>query len=140
MTKLRYSLDDLIMQLREQGIKSIEEVDYAVLENDGKLSVFQNCSKFYLNVVLRIRENFYFADIYTPAVYDNVFRKKIFIVGTVYKVCLSFSKNRILVHKKNEIFVSMFVVVQNQSRHYKSFTASGCHIKHKMIWRNFFAF
>ena len=41
MTKIRYSLDDLITQLREQGIKSIEEVDYAILENDGKLSVFQ---------------------------------------------------------------------------------------------------
>ena len=42
MAKLRYGLDDLITQLREQGIKSIEEVSYAVLENDGKLSVFQN--------------------------------------------------------------------------------------------------
>lgn len=40
MTKLRYSLDDLTSQLREKGIKSIEEVNYAVLENNGKLSVF----------------------------------------------------------------------------------------------------
>lgn len=52
MSKLRYSLDDLIMQLREQGIKSIEEVDYAVLENDGKLSVFQNCSEYPMPVVI----------------------------------------------------------------------------------------
>ncbi len=42
MKKLRYSLDDLISQLREQGVKSIEEVKYAVLENNGKLSVFKD--------------------------------------------------------------------------------------------------
>ena len=52
MSKLRYSLDDLIMQLREQSIKSIEEVDYAVLENDGKLSVFQNCSEYPMPIIL----------------------------------------------------------------------------------------
>lgn len=52
MSKLRYSLDDLIMQLREQSIKSIEEVDYAVLENDGKLSVFQNCSEYPMPIII----------------------------------------------------------------------------------------
>lgn len=52
MSKLRYSLDDLIMQLREQSIKSIEEVDYAILENDGKLSVFQNCSEYPMPVII----------------------------------------------------------------------------------------
>ena len=44
MSKLRYSLDDLITQLREKGIDSIENVSYAVLENDGKLSVFLDSS------------------------------------------------------------------------------------------------
>lgn len=52
MSKLRYSLDDLIMQLREQSVKSIEEVDYAVLENDGKLSIFQNCSEYPMPVII----------------------------------------------------------------------------------------
>ena len=42
MKSLRYSLDDLISQLREQGIKSIEEVNYAILENNGKLSIFKD--------------------------------------------------------------------------------------------------
>ena len=42
MTKLRYSLDDLLSQLREKGIKSIEEINYAVLENSGNLSVFKS--------------------------------------------------------------------------------------------------
>lgn len=42
MRKLRYSLDDLLTQLRLQGIKSIENVKYAVLENNGQLSAFED--------------------------------------------------------------------------------------------------
>ncbi len=41
MVKQRYNLDDLLTQLREQHIRTIEEVDYAVLESSGKLSVFR---------------------------------------------------------------------------------------------------
>ena len=41
MLKQRYNLDDLLTQLRSQSIKSIEEVDYAILETSGKLSVFK---------------------------------------------------------------------------------------------------
>lgn len=41
MLKQRYNLDDLLVQLRNRGIKSIEEVDYAILETSGKLSVFK---------------------------------------------------------------------------------------------------
>lgn len=41
MLKQRYNLDDLLTQLRGQSIKSIEEVDYAVLETSGKLSIFK---------------------------------------------------------------------------------------------------
>lgn len=52
MSKIRYSLDDLITQLREQGVKSIEEVDYAILENDGKLSVFRKCSDVPMPIIL----------------------------------------------------------------------------------------
>lgn len=52
MTKLRYTLDDLITQLREKGIKSLEEVDYAVLENSGNLSVFQDTSEYPMPFIL----------------------------------------------------------------------------------------
>ena len=41
MLKQRYNLDDLLMELRSQGIKSIEAVDYAILEVSGRLSVFE---------------------------------------------------------------------------------------------------
>lgn len=36
----KYNLDDLLIQLREKGYKSIEEIEYAILENNGTLSVF----------------------------------------------------------------------------------------------------
>ena len=45
MIKQRYNLEDLLTQLREKHIRSIEEVDYAVLETSGNLSVFKKDSK-----------------------------------------------------------------------------------------------
>ena len=38
--KQRYNLDDLLVQIREKGYRSIEEVEYAILESNGTLSVF----------------------------------------------------------------------------------------------------
>ena len=40
MVKLRYSIDDLLMQLRQSSIKSINDIEYAFLEHNGKLSIF----------------------------------------------------------------------------------------------------
>ena len=52
MAKLKYTLDDLLSQLREKGVENIEKVDYAVLENDGKLSVFQNVKDYPFPLVM----------------------------------------------------------------------------------------
>jgi uncharacterized membrane protein YcaP (DUF421 family) len=52
MSKLRYNLEDLISQLREQGIRSIEEVKYAILENNGKLSVFQKGAAYPFPIIV----------------------------------------------------------------------------------------
>ena len=40
MIKQKYNLDDLLVQLRDKGYRSIEEIEYAILENSGTLSVF----------------------------------------------------------------------------------------------------
>ena len=40
MMKQKYNLDDLMIQIREKGYRSIEEIEYAILENNGTLSVF----------------------------------------------------------------------------------------------------
>lgn len=52
MAKLRYSLEDLIGQLREKGFKSIEEVKYAILENSGRLSVFDKTKEYPLPLIV----------------------------------------------------------------------------------------
>ena len=45
MIDQRYTLDDLLLQLREKDIRSIDEVEYAILETNGKLSVFKKDDK-----------------------------------------------------------------------------------------------
>lgn len=40
LEKERYSLDDLLRELRQNNINSIEDVRYAILETNGKLSIF----------------------------------------------------------------------------------------------------
>ncbi|MBP3766355.1 MAG: DUF421 domain-containing protein [Bacilli bacterium] len=52
MAKLKYSLDDLLSQLREKGIESIEKVNYAVLENNGTLSIFQNNTDYPFPIIM----------------------------------------------------------------------------------------
>ena len=39
MKKVRISLEDLISQVRQNGIFDLEEVDYAILEENGKMSI-----------------------------------------------------------------------------------------------------
>ena len=51
MKKIRYTLDDLNQQLREQGIFDVFEVEYALLEVSGKLSVLKK--KKYQNVAIK---------------------------------------------------------------------------------------
>ena len=41
MVRQKYNLDDLLVQLREKGFRNIEDIEYAVLENNGTLSVFE---------------------------------------------------------------------------------------------------
>ncbi len=44
MLKQKYNLEDLLVQIREKGYRSIEEIEYAILENNGTLSVFNYAS------------------------------------------------------------------------------------------------
>jgi uncharacterized membrane protein YcaP (DUF421 family) len=40
MAKARYNMDDLMIQLREKNIADVSDVEFAILETTGKLSVF----------------------------------------------------------------------------------------------------
>lgn len=41
LVKQRYTLDDLLLELRKKNIKNIDDVEYAILENNGTLSIFK---------------------------------------------------------------------------------------------------
>ncbi|GKU81408.1 DUF421 domain-containing protein [Niallia sp. NCCP-28] len=41
MKSQRYNFDDLLLQLREKDIRNIADVEFAILETSGKLSVFE---------------------------------------------------------------------------------------------------
>lgn len=41
MRKQRYNFDDLLVQLREKDVKNVADVEFAILEASGKLSVFE---------------------------------------------------------------------------------------------------
>jgi len=45
MRRLRYSVDDMISQMREQGIYNIADVEFAILETNGKLSIILKSAK-----------------------------------------------------------------------------------------------
>ena len=48
MKKIRYNSDDLLMQLREKGVFDLTEVEFAILEPHGQLSVLRKSQ--YLNL------------------------------------------------------------------------------------------
>jgi len=41
MIKQRYNLQDLMVQMRNNNIKSLDEIEYAILETNGSLSIFK---------------------------------------------------------------------------------------------------
>ncbi|HHY99397.1 MAG TPA: DUF421 domain-containing protein [Firmicutes bacterium] len=45
LKKLRYNLNDLLAQLREKDVHNIADVEYAILETSGKLSVLKKSQK-----------------------------------------------------------------------------------------------
>lgn len=48
MKKLNYSISDLCHHLREQGVGSLSDVEFAILETDGNLSVLTSEDSHYL--------------------------------------------------------------------------------------------
>lgn len=45
MKRMRYSVSDLLLQLREKGVATVADVEFAILENSGKLSVLPKADK-----------------------------------------------------------------------------------------------
>ena len=101
MQKIRYSLDDLISQLREQGIKNINDVNYAILENNGKLSVFSDDNTYPMPIIIdgvidvdtvkNMKKNINW-------VYDILDKNKIKLEDVFYAF---YTKNKTFIIKKN---------------------------------------
>lgn len=107
MVDQRYTLDDLLLQLREKDIRSIDEVDYAILEINGKLSVFKKDDadkKIYpLPIILDGEvqfDNLYMLNKTKKWLLNILIEKKI----TANEVFYAFSKgNELYIIKKSEI-------------------------------------
>lgn len=102
MSKLRYSLDDLISQLREQSIKSIEEVKYAILENNGKLSVFTDDNIYPMPIIVDgVIDNYTINNMNkdTSWVYNLLKKKNIELENVFYAF---YTKNKTFIIKKDD--------------------------------------
>jgi len=103
MQKLRYSLDDLVSQLREQGVKNINEVNYAVLENNGKLSVFTDDNIYPMPIILDGKIDFDTVKNMGKSLdwVDNILKKNNLTAEEVFYAF--YTKDKTYIIKKDEI-------------------------------------
>ena len=103
MLKQRYNLDDLLMELRSQGIKSIEEVFYAVLEVSGRLSIFtkDDGSEYPLPVILdgKVDEEVLYQIGKDPDWLEEIISKEGYILKDIF---YAFYRNNELFFIKNQ--------------------------------------
>lgn len=71
MRKIRYRLSDLLMQLRSQGVFDVSEIEFAVLETDGKISVLRK-SQFQPVTPRDLSINTNYLGISSELIYDGV--------------------------------------------------------------------
>ena len=112
MKKIRYNLDDLIGQLREQGISNIEKVNYAVLENNGKLSIFSNDTEYPLPIIMdgKIDKNV-LKDLNKDEEWIiNMLKKKNLELENVFYAF--YTKNKTYIIKKDELIKKYWPLIQ----------------------------
>ncbi len=108
MVDQRYTLDDLLLQLREKDIRTIDDVDYAILETNGKLSVFKKDDKkdkdiYPMPIILDGKvqfENLYNINKNKKWLLDILISKNISAKDIFYAFC---KKNKLYIIKKSEI-------------------------------------
>ena len=103
MSHLRYSLDDLVTQLRLQGVNSIEHVKYAVLENNGNLSVFCDNQDYPLPLILDgVIDYKVLSDINKDYKWlDNIIKKKQILLSEIFYAF--YTHNKLFIITKNEL-------------------------------------
>ena len=107
MLKQRYNLDDLLVQLRAQSVKSIEEVDYAILETSGKLSVFKkeddSTRSYPLPIIIdgEIQEDALMQINKTKMWLDKYLEKECYVVSDIF-YCF-YKNNNLFIIKKETV-------------------------------------
>ena len=107
MIKQRYTLDDLLLNLRQNQIKSVEDVEYAFLEPNGKLSIFKYDNKikdkiFPLPIIIdgRIEERYLDKVSFSKKeIYNMLLNKGIEIENVFYGF---YKNNKVFIVEKND--------------------------------------
>ena len=102
LIKQRYTMDDLLLGLRQKSIKSIGDVEYAFLEPNGQLSIF----KYNL---LKTKSNYPMPIILDGEIqYEtlkNINRDINWLNKELFKVNLTYNKIFYAFYKKNKLFI-----------------------------------
>ena len=108
MIRQRYSLDDLMLELRNNNIKDLRDVEYAILENNGHLNIFKynfldkkNICPFPLILDGVIQEDtLYYIDKDKDWLYDYLDQNNIKLEDIFYSF---YKNNKIYVIRRNEL-------------------------------------
>jgi len=102
MVRLRYSIDDLLMQLRQNGVSSIENIEYAFLEHNGKLSIF-------LYDKFKIKKDYPMPLIVDGEINGNVLKKikkdKKWIINILNRKSVNLSEVFYAIYNKNTLYI-----------------------------------
>ena len=102
MVKLRYSIDDLLLQLRQNSIKSIEEIEFAFLEPNGKLSVFPfSIGHFKSNYPMPLIVD----GIIQQSTLSEIKKNKLWLINSIAKKNLTVNEIFYAFYKKRKIFI-----------------------------------
>ena len=108
MKKEKYNMSDLYTQLREKNIRSIDEVEYAILETNGNLSVFtfdENKNVFPLPIIVSgeiEKDNLKYIKKTQKWVIEELYKQGINNIKDVYGA--SYIDNKLKIVKKDKSF------------------------------------
>lgn len=98
----RYSLDDLLLELRKNSIPSIEDVEYALLETNGELSIFPyNTFKIKSSLPLP----FIIEGIIQEDVLKEINKSKIWVKSLLDSNSLDLDNIFYAIYQKNHVYV-----------------------------------
>ncbi|MBE6145910.1 MAG: DUF421 domain-containing protein [Firmicutes bacterium] len=98
----RYSLDDLLLELRKKSISSLEDVEYALLETNGELSIFPyNTFKIKENIPLP----FIIEGIIQEDILKQINKSKIWVNSLLDSNNLDLNNVFYAIYQKNHVYV-----------------------------------